>query len=160
MFADTRRDLSLQPFASFISQGLIDVGKYALDSLRDDLIKECDDWSISEIAFDPYQANVIAGHLEQEGLKPIRMPQNYLHFNEPIRAFLQAITEGRFSHSGSDYLLRYCVQNAVIVRDRADRWMFDKSNSRDKIDPVVAVVMAFRACMSTRARAHGSMFIS
>jgi phage terminase large subunit-like protein len=160
MFADTRRDLSLQPFASFISQGLIDVGKYALDSLRDDLIKECEDWSISEIAFDPYQANVIAGHLEQEGLKPIRMPQNYLHFNEPIRAFLQAITEGRFSHSGSDSLLRYCVQNAVIVRDRADRWMFDKSNSRDKIDPVVAVVMAFRACMSTRARAHGSMFIS
>jgi phage terminase large subunit-like protein len=87
------------------------------------------------------------------------MPQNYLHFNEPIRLFLQSMQEDRFGHSGDDPLLRYCAQNAVIVRDRADRWMFDKASAKDKIDPIVAVVMALRACLIAKPKATGQLFI-
>jgi phage terminase large subunit-like protein len=88
------------------------------------------------------------------------MPQNCLHFNEPIRVFLRALQEGRWGHDGRDPLLRYCASNAVIVRDRADRWMFDKASAKDKIDPIVAMVIALRACMASRPRTAGQLFVS
>jgi phage terminase large subunit-like protein len=159
MFTDTRRDLHKQPWAEWVQNETLSLSKFAIDDLRDSLVDDCEELGIEDIAFDPHQALMLANQLEQLGFRPIKMPQNYFHFNEPIRSFLQALTDGRFTHSGSDSLMRFCASNAVIVKDRADRWMLDKGSSKDKIDPVVAMIMAFRACMAAKSRATGSYFI-
>lgn len=155
--SDTRRNLSDQPFYGFQASGLLNVIKYPIQQLRDDLLAICEDFGIEYIAHDPYQAAQLAADFEQEGLKPIKMPQNCAQFNEPIRAFLLAMNERRLVHNG-DPLLRWCASNAVVTKDRADRWMFDKANSKEKIDPMVAVLMAFRAVNAAPSTMTGRAF--
>ena len=79
-------------------------------------------------------------------------------FNEPIKDFIEAIRDKRVMHDGSP-LLRWCMNNAVLIRDRQDRWMFDKRDSSDKIDPVVAMVMGFRMASLAPARPIGKLYI-
>jgi phage terminase large subunit-like protein len=50
--------------------------------------------------------------------------------------------------------------NAVIVKDSEDKWRFDKGNSIDKIDMIVAAVMAFRVCQLAPQRATGNLYIA
>ena len=64
-------------------------------------------------------------------------------FNEPIQELQDAVDNGDISHDG-DPVLRWAVGNAICVSDRQDRMMYDKATSVDKIDPVVALTMAFR----------------
>jgi phage terminase large subunit-like protein len=61
LFSDTKRDLDKEPYQSFIRQGLIHVERFAIDSLRDRLIEDCKEHGIEYVAFDPYQAQHLAG---------------------------------------------------------------------------------------------------
>ena len=157
MAKDTKRDLTQEPFASFISQGRIPVCKHVIAQLRDDLIEECENLGILYIAHDPHQAMQLALELEEAGLKPINMPQNCSQFDEPIREFLACLNEGRFTHPG-DPVMTWCASNAIVVKNRADRWMFDKATSKDKIDPIVAGLMAFRAVNMAPSTYTGKAF--
>jgi phage terminase large subunit-like protein len=123
------------------------------------LIEECGENGVFAVAFDPYNAQQLAEDLEREGITAARMAQNCGNFNEPIRDFLQALNDKRITHDGNP-LLRWCANNAVLYKDRQDRWMFDKKSSAEKIDALVAVVMAFRMCCVAPTRASGSLFIS
>jgi phage terminase large subunit-like protein len=154
---DTKRDLTQEPYASFISQGLINKSRHVIQQLRDELIQECENQGILYIAHDPYQAMQLAAELEETGLKPIKMAQNYQQFDEPIREFLACLSEGRFTHTG-DPLLTWCASNAVVVKNKADRWMFDKATSKEKIDPIVALLMAFRAVNAAPSTYTGKAF--
>ena len=110
------------------------------------------------VAYDPYNGQMIAEELQQAGLSAFRMAQNHGMFNEPIRDLMAAIDEKRLLHDGNE-LLRWAANNAVLYRDRKDNWMYDKAHSSEKIDPIVAVTMAFRVCCVAPARANGSLFI-
>lgn len=157
MSDDTKRNLKEEPWASFISQGLLPVCRHAIQQLRDSLMVDCDTYGAEFVAHDPYQAMQMAADLEDEGLKPIKMPQNYAQFNEPIRAFIADLHEGRVMHGG-DSLLTWCAGNAVVVQDRTERWMFDKANSKQKIDPIVSVIMAYRAVKAAPDNYSGPAF--
>jgi phage terminase large subunit-like protein len=38
--------------------------------------------------------------------------------------------------------------------------MFDKKNSKDKIDPIVAAVMAYRIASLQKERSSGSLYVT
>ena len=157
MSEDTKRNLSEEPIASFIGAGSLPVCKHAIQTLRDDLLADCEKYGIEFVAYDPYQAMQMAADLEENGLTPVKMPQNYSQFNEPIRSFLSDLNEGRFLHDG-DTILTWCSGNAVVVQDRTERWMFDKANSKQKIDPIVAMIMAYRAVKVAPSTSSGPAF--
>lgn len=156
---DSRRDLKKQPFATWVYEDRIRKRRYPVADLRDDLLEDAADYYAEQVAYDPYNGQFLQEELSREGIAMIRMAQNPTMFNEPIRDFLQCMVDGRLRHDG-DPLLRWCADNAVIVKDRADRWMFDKSSSGEKIDPIVAVVMAFRLCSLAPERATGSLYLT
>ena len=155
---DTVRDLTKSPFFQWVYGGFLQKSTYPIADLRDNLIEKCKENGSKMVAYDPYNGQTLAEELKQEGLEPFRMAQNHSMFNEPIRDFMAAINEGRIVHDGNP-LLRWAINNAVVYRDRKDLWMFDKKSSSEKIDPVVAAVMAFRVCCIAPARATGSLFI-
>ena len=156
---DTQRDIKKQPFFQWIYDGLLQKSRYPIADLRDCLIEKCSENGCRMVAYDPYNGQMIAEELKQEGLEPFRMAQNHSMFNEPIRDFLAAIDEGRIVHDGNP-LLRWCVNNAALYKDRKDNWMFDKSGSGEKIDLIVAVVMAFRVACLAPASYRGKLFIN
>ena len=154
---ETQRDVTKLPFCDWIYSDLIKKTRYPIADLRDSVAEKCATFGCSTVAYDPYNAQSLSEELTREGLQALRMPQNHAMFNEPIRDFLQAMREGRVVHDGNP-LLRWCASNAVLYRDRKDNWMFDKKTSGEKIDPIVAVVMAFRVCCLAPARYSGKCF--
>jgi phage terminase large subunit-like protein len=156
--SDTERDLDSQPFATWVYEDLLTKCKYPTADLRDDLVEQCAEYGVHAVAFDPYNAQQLGDDLTSEGITAARMAQNYSMFNEPIRDMLEAIKDGRFTHDGNP-LLRWCVNNAVVIRDRSDRWMYDKRDSSEKIDPVVALTMAFRMASLAPARPRGKLYL-
>lgn len=156
--SDTERDLDKQPFANWCYDGLIQKCKYPTANLRDDLVEEVSELGVHAVAYDQYNAQQLGDDLTAEGITAARMAQNPSMFNEPIRDFLQAIKDGRVRHDGNP-LLRWCAGNAIISRDRTERWMFDKRSSNEKIDPIVAVTMAFRMASLAPERVRGSLYL-
>jgi phage terminase large subunit-like protein len=156
---DTERDLTVQPFAGWKYSDLLRVCRFPTNDLFRSLVEECGDLGISDVAYDPYNGQKISEDLQAEGIKAYRMAQNQIMFNEPIHDLMCAIREGRFKHDGNP-LLRWCVNNAQIARDRNDRWMYDKRSSAEKIDAIVALTMAFRVATLAKPRATGKLFIS
>lgn len=156
---DTQRDVTKPPFSEWIYRDFIKKSRYPIADLRENLIEKCSVFGCSEVAYDPYNGQVISEDLSREGIQAFRMAQNHSMFNEPIRDFMAAMREGRLIHDGNP-LLRWCVGNAILYRDRKDLWMFDKKTSGEKIDPIVAVVMAFRVACRAPRRYQGMAFIN
>ncbi len=156
--SNSKRDTTKQPFASWVFDGQIKRSDYPIADLKTELIEQCREYYIRTVAFDPYNAQQLGEDLQRDGLVAARMAQNQANFNEPIREFLQAMKDGRLRHNGGS-LLKWAAGNAVIAADKQDRWMFDKRSSTEKIDPLVAAVMAFRLATLAPARSTGSLLV-
>jgi phage terminase large subunit-like protein len=157
--SNTPRDLNEVPFCDFIESGQIKVTPHPMKDLSDNFIDQFWENYATDAAVDPYNAQQFAESMEQQGVKVYAMPQTTRHFNEPIAELRQAMADGRFTHDGST-LLRWCLGNAVAVRDRSDRWQYDKASSSQKIDPLVALTMAFGRAMMGKGRSEGSIFVT
>lgn len=157
--SDSKRDLSMMPFAGWVYSGELIKCQYPLSELERDLDAEMMLYGIDTLAYDPYNGQVTGENLAAKGITAARMAQNQANFNEPIRDFLVLMEEGRLRFEDSK-MLRWCFNNAVIARDRQDRWMFDKRESKDKIDPVVASVMAYRIASLQPAKVSGSLYVT
>src|SRR6056297_636815 len=155
---ETNRDLRRKPMADWIYEDRIRKRKFATTELCDDLIAECEELGVEHVGYDPYNGQMIGERVKASGMTDVRVGQTYVNFNEPIHEFMKCLEDGRIVHDG-DPVLAWAAGNAAIVRNREDRWMFDKASSDEKIDPLVAAVMAFRLCMLAKERATGKLFI-
>jgi len=151
---DSVRDVSAKPFCDFIKDGYLVRSKFPLSELERDCIERCREFGCWQVAFDPYNAQQAGERISQEGIEAITMAQTTRHFNEPIGELRQAIIEGRVRHDGNP-LLRWAVGNAVLVTDRQDRVMYAKDQCQEKIDPCVAMTMAFARCIAMPSRSSG-----
>jgi phage terminase large subunit-like protein len=155
---DSQRDLKVMPFAEWVYSGELQRFRYPIEELQAKLVDELLESEIRTVAYDPYNGQQIGEALTKEGATAVRMAQNQANFNEAIRDFISLMQNGRLRF-GASKLLRWCAGNAVIARDRQDRWMFDKRSSSEKIDPIVAAVMAYRVCSLQPERSQGSLYI-
>ncbi len=151
---ETSRDLSRQPFCEWIHTDLLKKSSYPVSDLSEDFIAACREYWVRDIAFDPAQAQQLSECLRRAGVPNAAFPQTTSYYHEPLSEFRQAIEEGRVTHDGNR-LLRWCIGNAMAVQDRQDHWMLTKRDSSDKIDPVVAVIMALWRAMVAPGRYAG-----
>lgn len=148
---EASRDLTKNPFAEWIYRDIIRKRKFAITEMKTDFIEECAELGVYDCAFDPHNAKEFSNACLAAGINAASMPQSTSHFNEPIKSLFLAIKQGRFRHDGNE-LLRWCANNAVLYTSRKDESMFDKKHSSEKIDPVVAMTMAFRVCQNLPSR--------
>ena len=155
----SKRDLHLQPWAEWIHDGQLVKSEYATSQLLWALSEEASATGCFAIGYDPHNAQQLGESLTQDGFQAVRIGQSYGMFNEPIRDLLKAIQEGRFTHEGKT-LLRWAIGNAVTIQNSQEKIMFDKANSREKIDPAVALTMAFRLASIAPRAFKGSYFLT
>lgn len=98
-------------------------------------------YKIKELAFDPWKANQTSIKLRDEGVQMVECRQGYRTYTEPVAEVEVSVVQGRLRH-GNNPILRWCVSNAVIVRDPAGNQKLDKSKSKGRIDGAVALAMA------------------
>jgi phage terminase large subunit-like protein len=155
--ADSRRDLSAEPFATWIAERKLIKCDYVVSTLKEYLIEDAQSLGVEFVAYDPYQATQLAEELEQEGLKPVKMPQAHAHFTETMLAHQSELAEARFRPNQDDQLLRWCALNMAIDVNAAGKMMPSKKHSKEKIDAMVAYLMARRAVNHALPRMTGSL---
>jgi phage terminase large subunit-like protein len=156
---DVRRDIKQHPFNLFIDRRELFVSHFPIRDLKKTLVDVCHKYNVAQVAYDPHGAQQLAEDFEAEGIQGLSFTQSPYMFNEPIREFTATILGGRFIHDGNN-LLRWAVNNAVVKKSAGgQKMMFDKDTAAEKIDPVVALTMAFRVCALAPSRPSGSLFI-
>jgi phage terminase large subunit-like protein len=97
---------------------------------------------LQEIAFDPWNAQALATDLEEDdGFTMVELRQGFQSLTEPSKDFESRIADGKVRHAGNP-VLTWMVGNAVVKRDASGNIKPDKEKAKDKIDGVVAAIMA------------------
>lgn len=120
--------------------------------IADDLAELRRKFDIQHCAFDPWgpaQAFVQIA-TNQCGFDPFwfkEFRQTIGMFAAPSKEFMRLIASQKLHHDGNP-VLRWMAENTAAKRDLNDNIRPDKENSADKIDGIVALIMALGLCMS------------
>lgn len=142
------RNLSQEPWYSFIKRGELTVTDG--NSTDIEVIFAHMEWimktfEVKSMAFDPANCREFGTRCHNQwGLPTIEFRQNCSNYNEPTRRFVDALKKGQIIH-GNNGLLGWCAKNVSAKEDGNEYLMPSKVKSEDKIDPIVALIMAFRA---------------
>ena len=67
--------------------------------------------------------------------------QGFISMTSPIKN-AEILIKKKMLHHGGNAMLRWMVGNVVIKRDDAENVKFSKSKAGDKIDGIIAMIMA------------------
>jgi len=115
-------------------------------SIRDDAER----FQIKEIGFDPWNSTHLASTLIEEGLTMVEMRQGAKTLSEPMKFLEQIVLDGRLHHDGCP-ALTWMISNTMAKRDEGDNIKPIKERNENKIDAVVALIMAIGRSMTTPA---------
>lgn len=107
------------------------------------------EYNVQEICYDPYQSALLVYELEQEGYTLVTIPQNIMTLSEPTKRFRENLYQGKVKHC-EDRLLRWCMGNAILQVDDKENIKISKKKSKDRIDPVDAIINAFLRAQAGR----------
>jgi phage terminase large subunit-like protein len=125
--------------------------------IRSHLLADAALFQPSEIAYDRWNANDTVTILTDAGLAMVPFGQGYASMSPAAKAFETEVVAGRVIHGGHP-VLRWMMGNVVLARDPAGNIKPDKGKSREKIDGIVAAVMAHGRLMLKPAEMGGPGF--
>ena len=107
-----------------------------------DILEIAKDYQIKSFAFDRFLAyNGVIQDLQSNELNAFEFGQGYRSMSQPTKELEALILSGKLTHGGNP-VLRWQAGNIEISIDPADNIKMDKGKSREKIDGMVALVMA------------------
>lgn len=144
MVERSRRDRV--PYDAWVRQGLItatpgNVIDYAW--ILDQIDQDAQAYDIREVAFDRWGATKIATELMERGGEDwlVQFGQGYVSMSPAMRELERLILEHKLAH-GNNPVLTWMANNLVVRTDPAGNIKPDKEKSIERIDGMVALVMA------------------
>lgn len=117
-----------------------DAVDYAFVKAR--VLADCARFDVRGVGIDRlWQGQQLMTELLEEGVPCREMGQGYASMGPATKSFEKAYLDGTLHHGG-DPVLRWAVRHAVVRRDPAGNQKIDKDRSQEKVDPIVALVMA------------------
>ena len=113
-------------------------------------------YHILEIAVDRWNATQMIQNLEGEGFTIVHFGQGFSSMSAPTIVFYRLLMEGRIIHGGNP-VLRWMAGNVVIDTDPAGNIKVTKAKSKEKIDGIVAAIMALDRCIRQEGQS-GSVY--
>lgn len=132
------------PIAAWVRDGFIEVTEGRVvdyEYLKAAVYADAKWAEVKEVAYDPYAATQIAVQLSGEGMTCVEFRQGYLSMSEPAKEIDKLIAEGKIEHGGNP-VMRWMAGNTVIRFDPAGNIKPDKEKSTQRIDGIVAGIMA------------------
>ncbi len=103
-------------------------------------------YNIKEIGVDRWNATQMVQNLEDIGFTMIPFGQGFKDMSPASKEFYKLMMEGKITHGGNP-VLKWMAQNVVLRQDPAGNIKPDKEKSTEKIDGIVATVMALDRCI-------------
>ena len=150
--------LDKAPYTEWVRTGdLIAVPGSTIDYdwVTDYLRIETENWNLAGIAFDRWRIDQFQAEAERNGFIPPEweaVGQGYKDISPRLETIETLLLEGRLRH-GKAPLLNMAAANAIVVKDPAGNRKLDKSKAAQRIDPLVAAVMAIHAVSVPREEA-------
>lgn len=132
------------PYETWAAAGLIrptegDVIDY--DRIRADINELGKVYRIREIAIDRWAATQITTQLQGDGFTMVPFGQGFASMSAPTKELEKLVLGEQLAHGGNP-VLRWMASNVAVRQDPAGNLKPDKSRSSEKIDGIVALIMA------------------
>ena len=138
------RKADFQNWLEWMNQGFLcategDVIDY--DFIRGDINRLSSIYNIRRIAFDRWNATQLTTQLEGDGIALEPFGQGFRSLSAPTKELLKRIIAGQFHH-GDHPVLNWMAGNVQAEQDADGNIKPSKKRSKEKIDGIVAAVMA------------------
>jgi phage terminase large subunit-like protein len=107
-------------------------------------------YELREIAFDRWGAVQISQDLTEMGFTMVPFGQGFASMAAPTRDLLAHVLNRKIRHNNHP-ILRWMCDNLVVKQDPAGNLKPDKAKSSQKIDGMVALIMALDRCIRSEA---------
>lgn len=114
--------------------------------IQRDIKEICDDFRVAEIAYDRWNSSQLVNNLMEDGAPMIPFGQGFASMSAPMKELERLIIAKQIDHN-CDPVLSWMVGNVAIKQDEAGNIKPAKNKSQEKIDGVVAVIMALGRLM-------------
>lgn len=115
--------------------------------VRADINRLREEYRIVNCRYDRWNASQLVRELESDGLEMVPFGQGFGSMAAPCAELERLIESRELKHNG-DPVLRWAVSNVAVELDPAGNKKPAKNKSREKIDPVVALIMAIAGRMA------------
>jgi phage terminase large subunit-like protein len=132
------------PYEAWVKAGLLTpTPGAAIDYtfIRKQVNDDAAKFQITEIAYDRWGASKLRQDLEEDGHTMIEFGQGFASMSPPTKELERLVLSGLLAHGGNP-ALAWMAANVVIRTDPAGNIKPDKEKSIEKIDGIVAVIMA------------------
>ena len=111
------------------------------DFIKADILHLCDKYNVKRIAYDRWNASQLVIDLNNDGIDILPYGQGYGSMSTPTKEFELLILSNKINLCQNP-VMNWHISNVAIQRDPADNVKIDKKRSAEKVDGVVAAVMA------------------
>jgi phage terminase large subunit-like protein len=112
------------------------------DLIEQRILEDCARFNVQAVHYDPWNAKRLVAKLEAAGITMEPFIQGPKSYHPAMQEFERAYMSGNFAHGG-DPVLTWCASNLVTRTDENMNNAPNKKKSPDKIDDMVAMLMAF-----------------
>jgi phage terminase large subunit-like protein len=98
-------------------------------------------FNILEVAYDRTFAGELVRNLQDEGLAMVEFGQGFISMGPAAAEFMRLLIGRQLRHGGNP-IATWCASNVAVRRDPAGNEKPDKERSTERIDAVVAAIMA------------------
>lgn len=152
---DSIRDRSRRdkvPYALWNTQGFIEATPGPVvnyDYIFRTIDQAAKDYDLKAVCFDSWGSAQIIAKIEDSGIEVIQFGQGYKSMSPPTKELEKLILEKKIVFPENP-VLRWCASNAVTQSDPAGNLKLSKDKSREKIDPVIALIMGLDGCIRNK----------
>lgn len=138
------------PYEQWVSEGWItatDGNVTDYDVIRRDIQELAEQFSIREIAVDRWNATQITTQLGGDGFEMVPFGQGFGSMSAPSKELEKIVISKKLRH-GNNPVLNWMASNVAIEQDAAGNIKPSKKKSTERIDGIVALVMALGRMIS------------
>lgn len=123
------------------------------DFIRAHIQQDAEHYPVRELGFDPYNATQLVTQLQGDGFEMVPVRQGFLSLSAPTKELEKRILGKQIRHDGNP-VLKWMVSNVATETDAAGNIKPSKDRSTEKIDGVVALIIALDR-LTRAGDAHG-----
>ena len=111
------------------------------DVIMAKILEDCAAFEVKEVAFDPWNATHLSTQLMAQGVVTVEFRQGFASMSEPTKQLMTLVLGKKLAHLGNP-VLKWMASNMVVKQDEAGNLKPNKAKATEKIDGIVATVMA------------------
>ncbi len=132
------------PYRAWVEAGLLTATEgrtVNYDFIRADINNMREIYQMDQMAIDRWNATQLTQQLRDDGLDVVPFGQGFVSMASPTKELERMIVARELQHDGNP-VMRWMISNVAVAIDPAGNMKPAKDKSREKIDGVVALIMA------------------